>query len=258
MDRWCFDLAPLVSNEHTVIRHLRKEWRLLSERWLALATPAAFLLYGITFIARNIASYRNCLVMHHGRLADAGFDLLPELPQSLKELPHGLTLMSACIAGGLCGVQLCRPKDGIYVTNILIRFGRVMTLGHAVRALLYLSTSLPAPADHCIAGALCFRPPSNWYDIFFGFYPKSCGDLLFSGHVLTTCVLTLVTQRYAAQILGSGKVERGVRTTVWLLFAAVGPLIIAARNHYTVDVLAGYIISPLLWREYEAWFPTDT
>lgn len=246
-------MSFFVYNQASLVQHWSKEWGILRRRWPELIIPATFLIYGITFVARNTASYRNCLVMHYGRLADVGFDLIPELPKSLKELPHELTLLSACIAGGLCVVQLCRPKDGIYVTDMVIHFGQVMTLGHAVRTLFYLSTSLPAPADHCLPGGLCYRSPSNVYDIFFVFYPKSCGDLIFSGHVLTTCILTLITQRYAAKILGSGKLEVAVRGTAWLLFGALGPLIIAARNHYTVDVLAGYIITPLIWREYERW-----
>lgn len=257
MDSWNFNLASFASKQDGVLQHWQEELKLFRKKWHQIAAPAGFLLYGITFVARNTASYRNCLAAQQGRLQDVGFDLLPELPSSLKELPHTLTLITAVTASGLCIFQAVWPKKGIYITDMLIRFGRVMTVGHALRAMLYLSTSLPAPAKHCLPGTVCFTPPKNIYEILFSFYPRSCGDLVFSGHILTTCILTLMTQRYSTKIL-SKRLAVTAQCISWAAFIGLGPLIISARNRYTVDVLLGYVISNLLWREYERLYPEDS
>jgi hypothetical protein len=75
----------------------------------------------------------------------------------------------------------------------------------------------------------------------------SCGDLLFSSH-LTFCLLGAVSYTHYGRV-------RVVKALAWAAAAAMALLIIAARKHYTVDVVVAWYVVPLvycclaMWRE---------
>ena len=120
-------------------------------------------------------------------------------------------------------------------------------------------TSLPGPAPHCRPGYVEYRPPETWIDIVTSVGPiygnfKSCGDLIFSGHMAfsTTAVLLYlrVLDRY----------HTGFSRTRWVVGAiyliGLSALLLAGRKHYTVDVVLGVLIASLSYLHFEhGWIP---
>ena len=116
-------------------------------------------------------------------------------------------------------------------------------LCQALRIASFMATWLPAPAPHCRAGTPTERlaPPPHWWgwvavDVVRQ-SSMSCGDLIFSSHLIYVLGLTLVYT-----IWGAWKV---LKAAAWTAAAAISLLIIASRKHYTVDVVIAWYTVPL-------------
>ena len=142
--------------------------------------------------------------------------------------------------------RLPAPRPPRFHTAVL--YGRVLTTLCAcqlLRALSFLSTSLPGPNYHCRAGspAATLSMPRRWWGhlvVDVGEQAtKGCGDLIFSSHTTFALVGCLA---YAA--FGN---SRAVKAALWAAVAALSLLIVASRKHYTVDVVVAWYVVPLVW-----------
>ena len=138
------------------------------------------------------------------------------------------------------------PSQPRFYTCVL--YGRVLTTLCAcqlLRALSFLSTSLPGPNYHCRAGspAATLPMPRRWYGhlvVDVGEQAtKGCGDLIFSSHTTFALVGCLAYQAF-------GNFEK-VKKLLWASAVALSLLIVASRKHYTVDVVVAWYVVPLVW-----------
>lgn len=146
-------------------------------------------------------------------------------------------------------------RRGLYLVDGAIRLGLVAGTGYVLRAVFYLSTTLPGSADHCLRG-FPLRPPRELSDIFFTFsWPwqasmnseHQCGDLIFSGHTMAVCHLLLVVDKYWASWFFSGNAYRLMVVSFFGLALGEAVLLVASRRHYTVDVLIALYFAPVHW-----------
>ena len=92
----------------------------------------------------------------------------------------------------------------------------------------------------------CFKPLGNGPWIFFTFYSQStCVDYMFSGHTFHLTIITLLT------IYNSGNYFEKVLLPLVAIVNVM--IIIAARMHYTSDIVVGFIISFLTYSIYELY-----
>jgi len=138
---------------------------------------------------------------------------------------------------------LQQPK---FYTCVL--YGRVLSTlccCQLLRALSFLSTSLPGPNYHCRAGspAATLPMPRRWYGhllVDVGEQAtKGCGDLIFSSHTTFALVGCLSYQSFGNFNL--------VKKALWVSAVALSLLIVASRKHYTVDVVIAWYVVPLVW-----------
>jgi hypothetical protein len=87
----------------------------------------------------------------------------------------------------------------------------------------------------------------------------NCGDLMFSGHMLLCLLLTLAVLRYGEAAFWIARRHNMVLVAVCLaLCVAQSYLILAARHHYTSDVVVAWYVTPLLWYYFNtAVYPRD-
>ena len=118
-------------------------------------------------------------------------------------------------------------------------------LCQALRIASFMATWLPAPAPHCRAGAPTDKlaPPAHWWgwvavDVVRQ-SSMSCGDLIFSSHLIYVLGLTLVYTLWGGWRL--------MKAAAWAAAAAISLLIIASRKHYTVDVVVAWYTVPLVF-----------
>jgi sphingomyelin synthase-related protein 1 len=118
-------------------------------------------------------------------------------------------------------------------------------LCQALRIASFMSTWLPGPAPHCRAGVPTDRLayPAHWWGWVAVNVVRqssmSCGDLIFSSHLIYVLGLTLVYT-----IWGSWK---AIKAAAWAAAATISLLIIASRKHYSVDVVVAWYTVPLVF-----------
>ena len=130
---------------------VRQELDLVQQQWLAIVLAVAWW-YVACPLAMNAAYFR----FEAGpRLRDFGFQFLPELPEEMRylsEIPFQILLLTTVAM--LLFAQL-PAKSGLpkpYAVNALRRFITVFAAGHTLRALTFLSTTMPGVAVHCMPG----------------------------------------------------------------------------------------------------------
>lgn len=238
---------------------LKEEWYLFRSQLLIICVSLLFLLYITSTIGRNLAYYRNVQLP---RLQDVGYELLKELDDGYKIYSDIVMYTIHIVSIGLMLVPLLfRHYDQkFYTVNLGLRVLNILAIGHTLRAIFYLSTTLPASADHCQQNSTTYDPPTTVAQIFFRFpagVNSNCGDQLFSGHIFQDVVFSMFVLKYSAQILGN-KVISIILTIFMFGLTAVQPfLIIASRNHYSVDVVVGIYVGFTLWYIYNKLIPTD-
>ena len=189
-------------------------------------------------------------------LADIGFLLLPEIEGPFSNLSDLLTaicpILYALHTAGMTRKERCR---------VFVSFFRIMSICYGLRTFTVPLTSLPGPATHCRLDAVNYHPPTDWIDVVTRIGPmhgqfNTCGDLLFSGHMCYTNVALLLYLRNLDQRWPHPKWLhiRWIVASLYLLVVAL--LCIAARKHYTVDVVLGILISSLIFFHFEhGWKP---
>lgn len=252
--RWSFVLA-----------RARCEANLLRRQWKIYTACLVVILYGGSVVFRNLAFF---LYVPGERLPrDVGFDLLPEVKGYVTNVPLFL-LQITCVATCVLTFAPIAPKAP-FAVNILRRWGAVEAIGTLLRFVTYISTSVPGAADHCLLSKnpdLQQNQPKTLRDILWsikvdgvgleGHSSKpgsyNCGDLVFSGHMLMACAYALVANRYTPSVVNMPR-----RMQTWLFRPALVVLVLTqavltlmARNHYSMDVVIGLYVTPLLWHWY--------
>lgn len=241
-----------------VLRRLRMEVALLFAQLPIIAAAVAYLAYFGYMLFRNLAFYR---FVPGERLHDLGHDLIPSLGPTLHvvgELPMValyLLITALSLATFIPPPTNSAPKP--YFINMFRRFVCVLGAGHTLRFVSYIGTSLPGAADHCMPGmveAITPVKPTTAHEIFtrYAATPGSnCGDLIFSGHMLQAILFGCVIARYSQRCFSlSNFGAMLLRGATFLLVGCQAFFIIAARNHYTVDVVVASYTAPLLWYFY--------
>jgi len=265
----------------------KEEWILFQRKIPFIIIYIFALAYVYPVLMRNVGFY-----LHHTMkdyiysngtvkqksLYDLGHELLPDLSQDTKTSRIFLQLneiiqyflVFSLISVILSILFLKRSKLGLRsrkhgeianLTNIsaigiLFRYMTMMVLGHLLRSLTYPLTSLPGPAKHCTNYTIeAQNRPISFNQIFqLRNSPlENCGDLLFSGHMVSaSCVVYCIT--YYLFVMISTNKRKFVRFSViayvifiWICLACQIFTAIATRNHYTVDIWLGGLIGYMNW-----------
>ncbi|KDO24225.1 hypothetical protein SPRG_09859 [Saprolegnia parasitica CBS 223.65] len=204
-------------------------------------------------------------------LYDVGFNLLPEFTESQAKVSEYLVF--GCIFGPsivlLASVPFIKPKENgnvRYVAVIAKRFLFHTAMCLFFRCCSFLVTALPGSAPHCrpMFNQTCldanpinpfscevpnpdFQPPTTTSYYFFHIDAlNGCGDLMFSSHTMYTMTFILTLFKYW-------------KSTALLVFMlciqiAIAFCIVAARKHYTLDVISALYIVPMVWFLQDAYF----
>ena len=242
-----------------VIDKLEKEWFFFKKHLINIVIGLILAFYVGGGIGRNIAYYRN---VQGPRLQDLGYDLIPEINDQYNFISEVILWTINVIGFGILFVPIFHhPQRQVLSTiNMGVRILNVLVIGNFLRPIMYLGTSLPSPADHCMPGSPTYDPPTTVLEIFTHYSSVSgnCGDLIFSGHTLQDMILLLHVYRHSKDIfLGSNKARIILTSVMSVLIALQLIFIIASRNHYTVDVVVGLYVSSTLWYIYNNKFPKD-
>ncbi|KAF3334089.1 phosphatidylinositol:ceramide inositolphosphotransferase-like isoform X2 [Carex littledalei] len=107
-----------------------------------------------------------------------------------------------------------------------------------LRIVTFYSTQLPGPNYHCREGSKLARllPPNTVFEVLLINFPRGvlygCGDLIFSSHMIFTLVFVNTYQKYGS--------KRIIKFLAWVLVIIQSLLIIAARKHYSVDIVVAW------------------
>lgn len=189
------------------------------------------------------------------RLKDRIMDWTPDWSKKksaviMSEVVQGVIIGLAAIH--FCILPLLLTRMRVSAASMLIRVVRIAFTLTLVRSLVYLTTSLPGPANHCqpkiVAGGggkdVLPDAGSPAASIFAFVFEESCGDLVFSGHTSNLMAILVCLFYYANQMYGPDRklIAHAVCLICSLLVATNLFLMICARNHYTVDILCSILI----------------
>ena len=118
-------------------------------------------------------------------------------------------------------------------------FIRMMAWIFVVRLCCFGSTTVPYPTEGCNARKIGDPMIWNVFPYMAEYHTHSCYDLMFSGHAAHVTLIWLFTIIYT-----KNKLEKVIVTITALL---CNYLIIAARIHYTHDVIIGMTMSILMF-----------
>ena len=237
---------------------LRQEFYLFQQQWWKLIILWGWW-YVVCPLAMNTAYYR---YKAGPLLRDLGFELIPQMPRAyahLSELPFKVLIL---IVVAMIVSSVARGgATTAYGMNALIRWCSVFSIAHTLRAMTFLSTTLPGVAAHCLQdfdwqanqpkSAFTLLPNPGWPS-------KNCGDLVFSGHMTVTLVSLCVLFKYGQRMFAlSDGGFRGLMTFAIILCITQAMLIITVRHHYTIDVVVASYLIPLLWDVFGHRGPAD-
>jgi len=231
--------------------HLAKEKILMASYWRMILIGAIF--QYVHSVATNVAYY-----MHVPRepLADLGFSLIPALSRETQIVSEYLFFALVGLTVGFAVSPFFSPGDRLlpltkrrFTTVMLARFLGVCVLAQTLRIMTFLVTTLPGPNYHCRPDAPDYNPPRGLYDIFTRHNPFThCGDLVFSSHTIFVTLCALTWHKYA-------KIGTLEKIVMWCLVIFFGSLVVAARKHYSLDVVVALYTVPLLWIAYDRFIP---
>eukprot|EP00466_Bigelowiella_natans_P000118 jgi/Bigna1/45908/estExt_Genewise1.C_10076 len=196
-------------------------------------------------VATNVAYY---LHVQRPPLTDLGFDLLPALSKNFQIISEIMFFICVFLTIGFLVSPFFYPRRNLYFVLMFTRFAGTLVLAQTLRIVCFLVTTLPGPNYHCRPDSPDYAPPKTLMDIFgrqdafFG-----CGDLVFSSHTIFVVLCALVWHKYCP--------FKWVRRVVWLLVFFFGLLVVAARKHYSLDIMVAWYTVPLIWIAYDHYFP---
>lgn len=137
-----------------------------------------------------------------------------------------------------------------YASNVVIRGCVVYATGHFLRAITYLSTSPPGSASRCLSKEFVetWRPSLGQCFYHLASPMTNCGDLLFSGHILLCLVIVCLLAQYGAGAFQISTEINTVVVSIAIAFAvAESYLILAARHHYSSDIVVAWYLTPMIY-----------
>mmetsp|Transcript_3669 Transcript_3669/g.5663 ORF Transcript_3669/g.5663 Transcript_3669/m.5663 type:complete len:366 (-) Transcript_3669:485-1582(-) len=223
--------------------------------------PKCFLLrWGAMIFFRNLAYVRH---EQGPRLKDLGFDLIPEnTDDTLSEIFLFVNTYLTLALVFMPVLASYANDHGMFTMNIFNKIINLLCVGHILRFFTFISTSLPGPAAHCQEGAPLYRHDGfTLHEILTRrsrvHIDPNCGDLIFSGHMFqdtTFCVVMIAN----LHLLVPHKTLRRLIACMLVVTVIVQPyFIIAARNHYSVDVVVSSYVAPMLWWAMEGFYTTS-
>lgn len=245
-----------------------------NQTWLKIVIAALTIGYLQTVIGRNIAFYRHrplaWYVKHpenlkQHRLKDLGFELVPDMSDSypvalvneLFQYFFGLAVAAVALfpyfkdhkVGGF---------TPYYTINIMTRLLYAIATGEILRMMIYIPTSLPGTARHCLGPVEAANRPQSLTEIFGNpKTAKNCGDLIFSGHMFFATTTACLFWYYFRQMT-SRRTAIMVTTFMSIMAALQIIFVLLSRSHYTVDITSGIIIGYLQFNVHShVWRPKD-
>ncbi len=255
------------SEKNNIVVHgywKRLQRRIVYEAALLIASlphllPKILLLnWGAMMIFRNIAYMRH---EQGPRLKDLGYELIPEMDSDFwSEMilyVNGVLSISMVVMPVLSDHAHLR---GIHTTNMYMKILNVQCVGHILRFITFVSTSVPGPSLDCQPGAKNYKDTISWHEVFRRrskvHVDPNCGDLIFSGHMFQVASFCAVILAEMSNLMPHKVVARIIS---YLLIATVciqPYFIIASRNHYSVDVVISSYLAPLVWFAMEGFYRT--
>ncbi|KAM3410821.1 hypothetical protein ACQJBY_002816 [Aegilops geniculata] len=209
------------------------ELPLLREKW-------PLLLAGIVFQYIHGLAARGVHYLHRPGplLQDLGFMALPELGQDKNYLSE-CTFVFIFFSFFLWTFHpFIYHSKRFYTILIWRRVLAFLVASQVLRIITFYSTQLPGPNYHCREGSsiATLPPPNNVLEVLLINFPRGvnlgCGDLIFSSHMIFTLVFVRTYHKYGS--------KRFIKLLAWVMAIVQSLLIIAARKHYTVDVVVAW------------------
>ena len=223
-------------------KHFQLEKELFWRSWKVVFFALVF--QYVHNVATNFVYYLH--VPADEPLRDLGFELLPALEEEAEQFVSEIIfiILIAIIVSFVLypfiergNDERAKPRFSVVMAT---RYARVLVMAQSLRIISFLATILPSPNYHCRTGSEEYNPPASAAEVFsrvdasFG-----CGDLIFSSHTIFVTLGALLINHYSK--------NRYLKALVWSLVVALGFLVVAARKHYTVDVVVAWYTCPLLW-----------
>lgn len=171
----------------------------------------------------------------------------PPLPDMVKDISRyfpDVESVDTLLCMGLIaeGIIVFSPL-GLHDLVIVRRIAIILSAAFIIRTITNLVTSMPDPNPRCLydPGNKIKITASDFF--FFVLKGKTCGDMLFSGHMQLFLLPALVHSHYKGGWFS---------LFFWVVGAFGGVLLVISRLHYTVDVLLTCTIFPPLFWIYHA------
>ncbi|KAG9509915.1 Sphingomyelin synthase-related 1, partial [Fragariocoptes setiger] len=220
-----------------------------SEPWKTIVAMIYFLFSTwITAIVMVIVHDRVPDMLVFPPLPDIVLDNVPFIPWAFAMCEYcGLTLFII-----FCIVLIFHKYRFIILRRLFSLFGSVFLL----RCVTMLITSLSVPGRHLKCKA---RPYGNWIERLYQAFMiwqgggmsikgvRTCGDYMFSGHTVTLTLLNFFITEYTS---GSSYCVHILHTAAWVINLFGVFFILAAHEHYSIDVFIAFYISTRLFLYY--------
>mmetsp|Transcript_1923 Transcript_1923/g.3889 ORF Transcript_1923/g.3889 Transcript_1923/m.3889 type:complete len:303 (+) Transcript_1923:214-1122(+) len=253
----------------TISAHLKAVWErvifeavLVISGWPWIFVKVLFAAYVVQLPFRNLAYFRH---QSRATLKDLGFEWIPEMREEDKWISELVLQTLHTIGVFALIVPWLSPyphSNNIFGVHLAEKWLDCLCVGHTLRFFTYISTSLPGPAKHCRPGAP--QPeqyrPTSLSEILTRQTKgedRNCGDLVFSGHVFQNIILSILVTTYAHKLFQWRWFRVFIPITMWGLTIAQAPLVISARNHYTVDIVVAVYLAPLVWIALERFYVSE-
>ncbi|XP_078178876.1 phosphatidylinositol:ceramide inositolphosphotransferase-like isoform X1 [Carex rostrata] len=209
------------------------EVQLLMEKW-------KLLLAGLLFQYIHGLAARGVHYLHRPGpvLQDLGFMALPELGQNRGYLSENLFTFIFLSFVLWTFHPFVYHNKRFYTVLLWRRVLAFLVTCQILRIVTFYSTQLPGPNYHCREGSKLARlpPPNTVFEVLLINFPRGvlygCGDLIFSSHMIFTLVFVNTYQKYGS--------KRIIKFLAWMLVIIQSLLIIAARKHYSVDIVVAW------------------
>lgn len=242
------------------IKRINDEFILLKQQFIIICFSIFYFTYIISTVSRNIAYYRHQQIKP---LRDLGFEIIPQISEIYisEFFLYAIIFLfiPIILTPFVRNTDLSNINNKIYFINITVRILKITIILRTLRSISYISTSLPSTAEHCLIDSTTYNPPdkNEIFTKFNSLFNKNCGDMLFSGHYSFILTLSLIMTKYVPKLYKNKTFFYIFITILWLIVIIYAYIIIAVRNHYTVDIIIAIYTTILVWEVYEKYFPND-
>ncbi|CAD6187237.1 unnamed protein product [Caenorhabditis auriculariae] len=241
-------VVQLISREE-LIRHVESPDTSLKS---LIKLIIAFFYCSLSFLITAIV-----MVFVHDRVPDT--KTYPPLPDIvLDNVPHIPWAFDMCEIIGLTLVIIWLFVLAFHRNRMIITRRLFSLLGTAflLRCVTMLITSLSVPGIHLQCTARVNTTMSEKMSEAFMIWSRlgmslrgvrSCGDYMFSGHTTAITIINHFITEYTPETWA------GLHTTTWVMNCFAIFLILAAHEHYSIDVFIAFYISSRMFLYYHAY-----